>query len=139
MLLAAACLPVPVGSAIDDAVAKCATATIGGAVIGTLIGGAVGGVGCAVLTALDRQDRERIRSAQSAAATTNQPRYHSCQGADGKKREITIRPQNVAPQVAEGGRIYRAVDTAASIAGTGSVDLPTALVRRIATGDWAPA
>lgn len=139
MLLAAACLPVPVGPAIDDAVAKCATATIGGAVIGTLIGGAVGGVGCAVLTALDRQDRERIRSAQSAAAATSQPRYRAYQGADGKKREITIRPQNVAPQVAEGGRICRAVDTAASIAGTGSADLRTALVRRIATGDWAPA
>lgn len=143
------------GAPVDDAVAKCAAATIGGAVIGTLIGaaaggnrgagagaligGAVGGVGCAVLTALDRQDKERIRSAQIAAAATNQPRYLAYQGADGRRREITIRPQKAEPQVAEGGRICRPVDTSATIVGAGSADLPTALVCRTPRGDWVPA
>ena len=41
--------------------------------------------------------------------------------------------------MAEGGRICRAVDTSATISGTGSADLPTALVCRTGKGDWVPA
>lgn len=140
---------------VGDAIGRCAAATIGGAVVGTLIGaaagggraagagaligGAVGGVGCAVLTALDAQDKERIRNAQIAAAASNQPRYLSYTGNDGKARAITVRPQAAAPQTAQAGRVCRALDTTASIGGSGATDLPTALVCRTDKGEWLPA
>lgn len=146
---------VAVADPVADAIGRCAAATIGGAVVGTLIGaaagggraagagaligGAVGGVGCAVLTALDAQDKERIRNAQIAAAAANQPRYLTYTGNDGKARQITIRPQAVAPQTAQAGRVCRALDTSASIGGAGSADLPTAIVCRTDKGEWLPA
>lgn len=148
----------PAGSAavsadpVAEAIGRCAAATIGGAVVGTLIGaaaggnrgagagaligGAVGGVGCAVLTALDAQDKERIRNAQIAAAATNQPRYLTYQGSDGRARQITVRPQ--ATQTAETGRLCRVLDTSATIGG-GSAELPPAKVCRTDKGEWLPA
>ena len=95
--------------AADDAAGRCVASAVGGLVIGTLIGaaaggsrgaaigaaagGLTGGIGCAVLTALDAQDKERIRNAQIAAAATNQPRYLSYVGSDDRQRQITVRPR----------------------------------------------
>lgn len=138
---------------VAEAIGRCAAATLGGAVVGTLIGaaaggnrgagagaligGAVGGVGCAVITALDAQDKERIRNAQIAAAATNQPRYLTYQGGDGRTRQITVRPQAAAP-TAETGRLCRVLDTSATIDG-GAADLPPAKVCRTDKGEWLPA
>ncbi|KQP51455.1 hypothetical protein ASG40_17080 [Methylobacterium sp. Leaf399] len=142
---------------LDDAIGRCVASTLIGAGIGALVGAAtgggrragvgaavgagVGGLACAVLTALDAQDKERIRNAQIAAAATNTPQYLAYQGADGRQRQITVRPQ-AAPAVAAeaaGNRICRAADTSASIDGTGTTALPQQLVCRTASGDWLPA
>lgn len=139
--------------AADDAAGRCVASAVGGAILGTLIGaaaggsrgaaigaaagGVTGGLGCAVLTALDAQDKERIRNAEIAAAATNRPRYLSYVGTDGRQREITVRPQPAPVRTAETGeRICRATDTTATIAGAGSADLPQKLVCRTPSGAW---
>ncbi|WP_375463095.1 hypothetical protein [uncultured Methylobacterium sp.] len=74
------------------------------------------------------------------AAATNQPRYLSCQGSDGRKREITVRPQSAPTQTAEAGnRICRRTDGSATIDGAGTTELPQQLVCRTSKGDWLPA
>lgn len=144
------------GGSIDEAVSRCIASTLVGAGIGALLGAAtgggrragvgaaigagVGGLACTVLTALDAQDKQRIRNAQIAAAATNQPQYLAYQGADGARRAITVRPQPAPAAIAGApNRICRATDTQASINGTGSADLPQQLVCRTPGGDWLPA
>ncbi|MCJ2045498.1 hypothetical protein MKK58_13295 [Methylobacterium sp. J-078] len=145
------------GGSIDEAVSRCIASTLVGAGVGALLGAAVGGgrragvgaaigagvggLACTVLTALDAQDKQRIRNAQIAAAATNRPQYLAYQGADGAQRAITVRPQPAPAQAATGipDRICRATDTQATINGTGSAELPQQLVCRTPGGDWLPA
>lgn len=141
---------------VEAAIGRCIASTLVGAGIGALIGAAagggqrtgvgaavgagVGGLACAVLTALDAQDKERIRNAQIAAAATNRPQYLAYQGSDGRQREITVRPTAPVTEPAPvANRICRATDTSATIAGTGSTELPQQLVCRTGNGDWLPA
>lgn len=143
-------------AAADNTAGRCVASAVGGAILGSLIGaaaggsrgaaagalagGVTGGLGCAVLAVLDAQDRERIRAAQIAAAATNRPRYLSYVGSDGRRREITVKPQAAPVRTAEAGdRICRATDTSASVAGAGSAELPQQLVCRTPAGTWVPA
>ena len=128
---------------------------IGGVVLGTVIGAAAGGnrgaaigagagalaggAACAVIAALDAQDKARIRQAQIEAASSSQPRYLSYNGSDGKSRTITVRPKPVPSGTQTAGRICRQTDGEASIQGTGQAELPPQLVCRTPGGDWLPA
>ena len=141
-------------TALDDAVGRCAASTIGLAIVGGIIGAAaggggrnvalgagagaaVGGLACAVMTALDAQDKERIRQAQIQAASTGETRYLSYQGSDGRARRVVVKPQAV--ETASAGRLCRRADTSAAIGDAGAADLPAQLVCRTPNGDWLPA
>jgi hypothetical protein len=141
-------------SALDDAVGRCVASTLGMALVGGIIGAAaggggrnvaigagagaaVGGLACAVMTALDAQDKERIRQAQIQAAQTGETRYLSYQGSDGRARRVVVKPQ--ATETASAGRICRRADTTAAIGDAGSTELPAQLICRTPGGDWLPA
>lgn len=150
----ASCQTAGGGYALDDAAARCVASTVGGAIFGAVIGAAaggggrnaaigagagaaVGGIACAVLTALDAQDRERIRQAQIQAARTGETRYLSYNGSDGRSRNVVVTPRPV--ETAQAGRICRRTDTIATVGQAGSSDLPAQLVCRTPSGDWLPA
>lgn len=143
-------------SALDSAAARCVASVIGGALVGGLIGAAAGGrnsaaigaasgaafggVACAVIATLDAQDKARIRQAQIEAAASNQPRYLSYNGGDGRARQIVVRPRPVSePTQQTAGRVCRETDGSAAVQGAGATDLPAQLVCRTTSGDWVPA
>ncbi len=139
-------VPVSARGGLDAAIARCVATVAGGAVLGAVIGAAtgggrrvaegvvmgaaVGGAACIVLSALDEQDKQRIRAAQIAAASSNKPRYLVYSGTDGRRREITIRPKVAAVPAPRGDRLCRPVDTSATIQGSGTAELPTQIVCR---------
>lgn len=141
------------GSALDSAVGRCVAAVAGGAIVGALIGAAagggnrvgygalggaaVGGLACAVLTALDNQDKARIRQAQIEAVSLNQSRALSYAGSDGRQREIVVRPG--APATANGQTACRMTDGEIAVAGAGATQLPPQRVCRTPDGEWLPA
>ena len=143
-------------SALDGAVARCVASALGGAVLGGLLGAAtggrnrvaagaaagaaIGGLTCAVLTALDAQDKARIRQAQIEAASLNQTRYVTYNGSDGRARKITVKPAAAANQTIAGEtRLCRPTDTDIDVDGAGSTSVPAQLVCRTSKGEWLPA
>lgn len=100
---------------IDDVASTCVVTTIGGAIIGGIIGAAVtnkgqgvaagagigllaGGAVCAVVAILDDQDKERIKTAQMESAANAKAVSMSYVGKDGRKRQINIaKPVDVPP------------------------------------------
>lgn len=163
--------------AIDSVASKCAQSVIGGAIVGALIGAATGGgdrisqgalVGgaagaglCAVIIALDAQDRARIREAQLAAAKTNQPQNLSYKGDDGLQRDIAVRPtRTIAATPAQSGKVTmvgsigsaitpdalaekgqvlcRELHTEASVQTKGSATVPPQVVCRQPDGTYTP-
>lgn len=143
-------------SAVDSAIGRC----LGSAVIGALIGGAIGaaagggnrivygaGVGagtgalaCAVLTALDQQDRHRIREAQIEAVSLNETRTLAYAGSDGRQRALVVRPRPAPPETTGStGRLCRYADSQVEIAGAGAAEVPAQLVCRTSAGEWLPA
>ncbi|GLK76055.1 hypothetical protein GCM10008171_13090 [Methylopila jiangsuensis] len=141
------------GSTLDGAIGRCVAAVVGGAIVGGLIGAAagggnrvgygvaggaaVGGLACAVLTALDNQDKAAIRQAQIEAASTNEPRTLSYAGADGRPRAIMVRPSGAETVVQN--RVCRPTDGVAAVGGVGETQIPAQLVCRTPEGDWLPA
>ncbi|MEP2741724.1 hypothetical protein [Bauldia litoralis] len=163
--------------AIDSVAAKCTQSVIGGAIVGALIGAAFGGksgigqgalvggaagVGlCAVIVALNAQDRARIRDAQLAAARTNQPQVLSYQGDDGLRRDIAVRPArtvaatrsqsgtvtvvgdisaatDAAELAGKGQLLCRELHTEATVATKGSATVPPQMICRQPDGTYAP-
>lgn len=158
---------------IDAVAQRCIASVIGGAFIGALagaasgggraigtgaaIGAGAGGALCAVMAALDAQDRARIREAQLQAATTGSIQSQTYVGADGRQRRILVRPQPVDASIVtpttlpngspsaskaaaeKGERVCRRLDTTTDVATVGSVDIPVQIVCRSPTGEWQPA
>jgi outer membrane lipoprotein SlyB len=161
---------------IDNVVSKCLVSVAGGALVGGLLGAAIGGrnssvgtgalVGaaaggalCAVISALDEQDRARIRAAQLEAARTGKPQVMSYQGQDGLERQVAVRvtdisaaakPRSTASKqqpaqseaqvaAASGQRICRTLNTSVTVQSKGQADVPSQLVCRTPEGDYEPA
>jgi hypothetical protein len=124
-----------------------------------------GGAACAIITALDAQDRERIRNAQLEAVRTGRNQDLAYAGSDGLQRQITVAPRPVpayarpagpppsagakpaptstiapspSPVAAGGGPICRTVDTSAAIASKGTAEIPPQTFCRTPDGDWEP-
>ncbi|MCX7310049.1 MAG: hypothetical protein NTZ72_19745 [Afipia sp.] len=93
---------------IDSVASKCVMSIAGGAVLGAIIGAAAGGGGrslgtgaavgaaaggvlCAVMAALDENDRARIKAAQLEAARTGKSQVLQYSGSDGLNRNVSIR------------------------------------------------
>lgn len=143
------------GSALDSAVGRCVAAVAGGAIVGALIGAAagggnrvgygalggaaVGGLACAVLTALDNEDKARIRQAQIEAVSLNQSRSLSYAGSDGRGRAIVVRPSAASVEPGVGGQVCRMTEGEIAVAGAGETPLPAQRVCRTPDGDWLPA
>lgn len=68
--------------------------------LGVGAGAAVGGALCAVMAALDAQDKQRIREAQLQAARSGEPVHLAYAGNDGRLRTISVNP---GPVVVESG------------------------------------
>lgn len=156
---------------IDAVAQKCIGAVVIGTGVGALIGAAAGGgrgmaigagaglaaggITCAVIAALDAQDRERIRLAQLAAVASGKDQDLAYAGTDGAQRQIKVRPRP-SPAVAQQtkprrnssttptqvsvpeGPICRIVDTSAAIAGKGTTEVPPQKFCRNPNGDWEP-
>lgn len=163
---------------IDSVAQKCVASVLGGAVLGgvigavsggggrnvgtgVLIGAASGGALCAVMAALDAQDRDRIRTAQLAAAQTGRPQELAYRGNDGLDRRVTVRPTEMSAKrsspvdrpssersavpssqaeisAASGARVCRRLDTTVSVQSKGEAAVPAQLVCRTPGGDWEP-
>jgi hypothetical protein len=162
---------------IDSAASRCLASVVGGVLIGAAVGAltgrdniaagaAIGGIAgttaCAVITALDAQDRERIRQAQLAAAQSNTPQVMSYVGEDGLHRQITAAPiqtllvsrepehghvtveSELPPAEADtitlgpNQEICRAVQTSASIGTRGTAAVPTQVICHRPDGTFTP-
>ena len=169
--------PAKTSWAIDAVGQKCMASVIGGAIVGGLIGaiagggdrvaqgaiaGGAAGVGlCAVIMALDAQDRSRIREAQLKAAETNQAQTLSYKGDDGLQRNISVRPSRkvvvakadsgprkiVGPAskaddpvllASQGRAICTELLTSAAVETKGSTDVPAQYVCKDEDGTLAP-
>jgi hypothetical protein len=124
--------------------------------MGAVFGAAAGGALCAVISALDEQDRARIRAAQIQAARTGQPQRVSYRGQDGLERQVEVRvtdvgasakPSSAEPAkrsqaqvaAASGQRICRTLNTNVSVQTKGETDVPAQVVCRTPNGDYEPA
>lgn len=157
------------GWQIDSVASRCVASIVGGALVGGLLGAArgggrnigagaaigagAGGALCAVMAALDQQDRERIKQAQLAAARTGMIQNVAYTGHDGLQRRVTVKPSAAMPRTtlvsattlpaasapSTSGPICRSVETSASVASKGSADVPAQIVCRNESGEWGPA
>jgi outer membrane lipoprotein SlyB len=161
---------------IDSVAQKCVASVVGGAIIGGVVGamvggsrgaaggaaiGGVAGVGaCAVIMALNAQDRARIKEAQLRAAQTNEQQVLEYQGEDGLRRSILVRPERAvvvarpesgpprivgeatdaedAAALAPDRQICTVVFTSASVETKGATDVPAQTICRDADGKLAP-
>jgi len=136
---------------------------------GVIAGAATGGVMCAVIAALDEQDKAQVRAAQLAAARSGQSQYIDYRGSDGLERKIRVqvtagtpgaaqmpkrgeRKRTGAPPsslpadkseaqiaAASGERVCRGVTASVEVQGKGQANLPQQAVCRTPDGDWVPA
>ncbi|MCJ8322416.1 MAG: hypothetical protein HRU29_10975 [Rhizobiales bacterium] len=99
----------PAGWQVDSVVAKCVASVIGGTILGGILGAitgrgnqaaiakgavvglAIGGSACAIMTLLDAQDKAQIKNAQILAAKSGKTKVIGYIGKNGIKRKITVK------------------------------------------------